>query len=175
VGRKTDRILIGLVAALAVALVWVVYGTLQPPVVNAGDKAPNFTILTDRGHKITPSDFGGKLLVLNFWATWCTTCVVEMPSLNVFQRELGPQGVVVLAVSVDVNERLYKQFLQSYHITFDTWRDPDSEIASRYGTFEFPETYIIDSSGRVVEKIISNQDWTDQAFLAHIRKMLAAS
>jgi cytochrome c biogenesis protein CcmG, thiol:disulfide interchange protein DsbE len=161
-----------LVAALAVALVWVVYGTLQPPVVNAGDKAPDFTILTDRGHKITPSDFGGKLLVLNFWATWCTTCVVEMPSLNVFQRQLGPQGVVVLAVSVDVNERLYKQFLQSYKITFDTWRDPDSEIASRYGTFEFPETYIIDSSGRVVEKIISNKDWTEPEFVDHIKKML---
>jgi cytochrome c biogenesis protein CcmG, thiol:disulfide interchange protein DsbE len=172
VGRKTDRILIGLVAALAVALVWVVYGTLQPPVVNAGDKAPDFTILTDRGHKITPSDFGGKLLVLNFWATWCAPCVTEVPSLNAFQREFGPQGVVVLGVSVDVNERQYKQFLQSFHITFDTWRDPDSEIASRYGTFEFPETYIIDSSGRVVEKIISNQDWTDPTFVAHIQKML---
>ena len=86
--------------------------------------------------------------------------------------KLAGSRFVVLAVSVDVNERLYKQFLQSYKITFDTWRDPDSEIASRYGTFEFPETYIIDSSGRVVEKIISNKDWTEPEFVAHIQKML---
>ncbi|HEY7333990.1 MAG TPA: TlpA disulfide reductase family protein [Bryobacteraceae bacterium] len=171
-GRNTDRILVGLVGVLALALVWVVYGTLEPPVVNAGDKAPSFTIMTDRGHKITPADFGGKLLVLNFWATWCAPCVEEVPSLNAFQRQFGPKGVVVLGVSVDVNEQQYKRFLDSFHITFDTWRDPDAAIASRYGTFEFPETYIIDSSGKVVEKIISNQNWTDPEFLAHIQKML---
>jgi len=167
-----DRILAGLVAALAVALVWVVYGTLEPPVVNAGDKAPDFSVLTDRGRKITPQDFGGKLLVLNFWATWCAPCVEEVPSLNAFQRQFGPQGVVVLGVSVDINEKQYKRFLESFHITFDTWRDPDATIASRYGTFEFPETYLIDSSGKVVEKIISNQNWTDPEFVSHIQKML---
>jgi peroxiredoxin len=160
------------VVLLAVGLVWVVYGTLEPPVVNAGDKAPNFAILSDRGHKITPADFGGKLLVLNFWATWCAPCVEEVPSLNAFQRQFGPKGVVVLGVSVDVNEKQYKRFLDSFHITFDTWRDPDATIASRYGTFEFPETYIIDSSGRVVQKIISNKDWTDPEFVAQIQKML---
>ena len=168
----TDRILAASVVLLAVGLVWVVYGTLEPPVVNAGDKAPNFAILSDRGHKITPADFGGKLLVLNFWATWCAPCVEEVPSLNAFQRQFGPKGVVVLGVSVDVNERQYKRFLESFHITFDTWRDPDAAIASHYGTFEFPETYIIDSSGKVVEKIVSNQNWTDPEFLAHIQKML---
>jgi peroxiredoxin len=168
----TDRILVGAVAVLAIALVWVVYGTLEPPVVNAGDKAPGFTIVTDRGRKVTPADFGGKLLVLNFWATWCAPCVEEVPSLNAFQRQLAAQGVVVLGVSVDINDKQYKQFLNSFHITFDTFRDPDATIASRYGTFEFPETYIIDSSGRVVEKIISNQNWTDPEFVARIQKML---
>ena len=157
---------------LAIALVGVVYGTLEPAVVNAGDTAPGFTIMTDRGHKLTPADFGGKLLVLNFWATWCAPCVDEVPSLNAFQKAFAKQGVVVLGVSIDTNEQQYKRFLENYHITFDTWRYPDADIATRYGTFEFPETYIIDSSGKVVEKIISNQNWVDPEFVAHIQKML---
>ena len=170
--RRTDLILAALVAVLAVALVGVVYPTLEPAVVNAGDKAPDFTILSDRGHKITPADFGGKLLVLNFWATWCAPCVDEVPSLNAFQKEFGKQGVVVLGVSIDTNEQQYRRFLENFHITFDTWRDPDADIATRYGTFEFPETYIIDSSGHVVQKIISNKNWVDPEFVAEIQKML---
>ena len=169
---RTDRMLYGLVALMAVVLVWVVYGTLEPPVVNAGDKAPNFSVLTDRGRTITLEDFGGKLLVLNFWASWCAPCVQEAPSLNAFQRQFAGKGVVVLGVSIDTNEKQYKRFLDNFHINFDTARDPDATISSRYGTFEIPETYIIDSSGKVVEKIISNKDWTDPEFVAHIQKML---
>ena len=157
--------------ALALALVGVVYGTLEPPVVNAGDKAPNFEITTDRGHKLTPSDFGGKLLVLNFWATWCAPCVEEVPSLNAFQKVLASKGVVVLGVSVDSNEKQYRRFLENFRITFDTARDPDQLIPGKYGTFEFPESFIIDSSGHVVEKIISNTNWMDPDFIAHIQKL----
>jgi peroxiredoxin len=158
--------------AHSAALVWVVYGTLEPAVVNAGDKAPGFNITTDRGRKLTPSDFGGKMLVLNFWATWCAPCVEEVPSLNAFQRQFASNGVVVLGVSVDKNEQQYRRFLETFRITFDTWRDPEAEIPTNYGTFEFPESYIIDSSGRVVEKIISNQNWMDPDFLARFQKML---
>src|SRR5262249_61029186 len=114
----------------------------------------------------------GDVLELKVLASWCAQGVEEVPLLNGFQRQFGPKGVVVLGVSVDVNERQYKRFLESFHITFDTWRDPDAAIASHYGTFEFPETYIIDSSGKVVEKIVSNQNWTDPEVLAHIQKML---
>ncbi len=161
---------LGLVVAI-VGIPGLVPGVLEPPVVNAGDKAPHFEIVTDRGHKITPSDFEGKLLVLNFWATWCAPCVEEVPSLNAFQRAMADKGVVVLGVSVDSNEKLYRRFLQTFHITFDTWRDPDQTIPGKYGTFEFPESYIIDSSGHVVEKIISNTNWMDPDFLAHIQKL----
>ena len=160
------------ILVLAGALVWVVSGTLQTPVVNAGDKAPNFHVTTDRGKTITPSQFGGKLLVLNFWATWCPPCVEETPSLVEFARQFGPQGVVVLGVSVDRNENLYRKFLEKWNIPFETSRDPEANISADYGTFQYPESYLIDSSGRVVEKIISNQNWMDPEFLARVRKML---
>jgi cytochrome c biogenesis protein CcmG/thiol:disulfide interchange protein DsbE len=172
VKHRTDWLLLASIAVLAVALVWVVSDSLEPHIVNAGETAPNFSIQTDRGRTVTRDNFGGKLLVLNFWATWCQTCIVEMPSLDQFQRQFGPQGVVVLGVSVDRNEKLYRQYLDRTHPSFETARDPDADISSNYGTFQFPETYIIDRSGKVVEKVISNQNWMDPEFIARVRRML---
>jgi cytochrome c biogenesis protein CcmG/thiol:disulfide interchange protein DsbE len=164
--------LLGSIALLGAALVWVVSGTLEQRVVNAGDKAPNFHLTTDRGRNVTVDNFGGKLLVLNFWATWCPPCVEETPSLEEFAREMGPEGVVVLGVSVDRNQDLYRKFLERYKIPFETVRDPEANVPASYGTFQYPETYIIDRSGRVVEKIISNVNWMDPQFVAHVRAML---
>jgi peroxiredoxin len=172
VKTRTDRILVGLIAVLALALVYVVSGTLEPPLVNAGDKAPAFSVTTEHGKTITRDNFGGKLLVLNFWASWCPPCVEETPSLEQFAREFGPQGVVVLGVSNDRNEGQYRRFLQRYQVNFETMRDPENNISASYGTFQLPETYLIDQKGRVVEKVISNQNWMDPEFLARVRKLL---
>ncbi len=79
---------------------------------------------------------------------------------------------MVLGVSMDTNEKLYKDFLARYRIGFETSRDPEGNISSSYGTFQFPDTYIIDPSGKVVEKIINATNWMDPEFLDHIQKML---
>jgi thiol-disulfide isomerase/thioredoxin len=110
--KRIDQIIVGLIVALAIALVWVVAGTLEPTVISSGDKAPGFTVVTDRGKTISPSKFDGKLLVLNFWATWCEGCVKEIQSLDAFQREFASQGVVVLGVSMDRNQARYDRFLR---------------------------------------------------------------
>jgi len=172
VNRWLDRILLGAVIVLAGTLIYVVTGTLEPRIVNAGDTAPNFKITTDSGKTVSVDNFGGKLLVLNFWASWCPPCVEETPSLEEFARELGPEGVVVVAVSIDRNENLYHRFIQRFGISFETARDPDANISSSYGTFQIPETYLIDQHGKVLEKVISNQNWMDPEFLAAVRKML---
>ncbi len=167
-----DYGILGLIVAMAVGLVWIVSGTLSDPVVNAGDKAPEFKIVGDNGRTYTKADFGGKLLVLNFWATWCAPCVQEVPSLAAFQKELGTDGVVVLGVSVDTNEKQYKEFLKRFRVNFATGRDPEWNISSNYGTFQFPETYIIDRSGKVVEKIIAARNWMEPEFIAHVKSLL---
>jgi len=168
----TDRILLGLVLALGVTLAWVVSGTLNDGIIRVGDQAPDFKVVTDNGRTITPSDFGGKLLVLHFWATWCGGCVEEIPSLEVFQREYGPQGVVVLGVSVDANEKLYRRFMDQFKVSYATSRDPSWDIAASYGTFKLPESYVIDRSGKVVQKIIAAQNWADPQFVQSLKKML---
>jgi peroxiredoxin len=165
-------LLLGLIVVLAVALAWVVYPTLEQRVIAAGEMAPDFKVTTDKGRTVTPSDFGGKLLVLNFWATWCAPCIYEIPSLDAMQKQLGPEGVVVVAVSVDTNEQRYRRFLERFRVGFDTARDPEYNLPTRFGTFQFPETYIIDRTGKVVEKVISDKNWVDPQFLAHVRGML---
>jgi cytochrome c biogenesis protein CcmG, thiol:disulfide interchange protein DsbE len=172
VKSNTDRILIGLVVALGAALAWVVAGTLDDGIVRIGDPAPDFKVVTDSGRILTRSDFGGKLLVLHFWATWCGGCVEEIPSLDVFQREYGPQGVVVLGVSVDANEKLYRRFMDQFKVSYATSRDPSWDIAASYGTFQLPESYIIDSSGKVVQKVIAAQNWQNPEFIQSLKKLL---
>jgi len=157
---------------MAVALVAVVYPTLQDRIVNAGDSAPDFKIVGDNGKTYTRSDFGGKLLVLNFWATWCTPCVQEVPSLVAFQKTLASDGVVVLGVSVDTNEKQYKEFLRRFRVDFPTARDPEFNVPTNYGTFQFPETYIIGRDGKVLEKVISARDWMEPEYIQHVKSLL---
>jgi peroxiredoxin len=169
---NTERVLQVLIGVLLVALSAVVASTLREKVVNTGDRAPDFSVTTDRGVQLSRSNFGGKVLVLNFWATWCPPCVEEMPSLNTMAEQLAPAGVVVLGVSVDRNEQVYKQFLQNHGVKFQTARDPEADISSEYGTFKYPETYVIDASGKVQQKIIGPQNWTDPTVVSFIRSLL---
>jgi cytochrome c biogenesis protein CcmG/thiol:disulfide interchange protein DsbE len=137
-----------------------------------GDSAPDFSITADNGRTITTSNFGGKLLVLNFWATWCQPCLQEIPSLDEFQRRFANAGVVVLGVSVDKDEKAYRDFLTRARVAFLTARDPDNKINADYGTLKFPETYIIDSKGKVVRKIINAQDWMSERMIQDVESLL---
>lgn len=158
---KTDLAIKILIGALLVALIVIIAGTLNERVVKAGDTAPDFSITTDHGQKITPANFGGKVLVLHFWGSWCAPCVEEVPSLSEFQKKVADSGVVVVGVSIDTNEAAYHRFLNQHPVAFQTARDPDSNISASYGTYKVPETYIIDRTGKVVQKIIGEGDWGD--------------
>jgi peroxiredoxin len=171
---KTERVLQAVIGVCLAVLVWVIYDTFNEKVVVVGDTAPEFSITTDTGRTITRSSFGGKLLVLNFWATWCPPCVEEIPSLDQFQKTFAGSGVVVLGVSVDQNQKAYQQFLSRVKVAFMTARDPGADISADYGTFKYPETYIIDSSGRVVEKIIGPTNWTDPQMMNRVKSLLAS-
>jgi len=114
----------------------------------------------DDQSKITLSQFRGQVVVLNFWATWCPPCVEEMPSLVEMQRRFKAKGVTVLAVSVDVDESAYRQFVKDHNVDLLTVRDPDQKSSALYGTFKFPETYIVDRDGVIRRKFIGAVDWT---------------
>ncbi len=157
------------ILVLTVALVAVVASTLRERLVVAGDSAPSFSVTTDTGRKISTSDFGGKILVVNFWATWCPPCISELPSLNQMAAEVKGSGVVVLGISVDKDKVAYDKFLKKVKLNFETSRDPAADISSEYGTFKYPETYVINRDGKVLEKFIADQPWTDPAIIARLK------
>jgi cytochrome c biogenesis protein CcmG, thiol:disulfide interchange protein DsbE len=174
VSKRIDVFLIAFILLCGALLIYIVAGTLEQRVTNAGDTAPNFKVTTEDGKTVTRADFGGKLLVLNFWASWCPPCITETPSLEQFAERFKNQGVVVLGISQDRKEDRYRAFLKRFGVTFETARDPSADIAASYGTLQIPETYLIAPNGKVIEKVISNQDWMDPEFLARVRQMLAS-
>jgi cytochrome c biogenesis protein CcmG/thiol:disulfide interchange protein DsbE len=170
--NKADIFLRISIGVLLAVLAGVIVGSLRETIVIVGDTAPDFEITTDSGKRITRADFGGRLLVLNFWATWCPPCIEEMPSLDEFQKRMAASGVVVLGVSVDKSEPEYRQFLQKAKVAFLTARDPQAVISAEYGTFKYPETYVIDSKGRVLQKHIGARLWTDEKLIQQIQALL---
>jgi peroxiredoxin len=169
-----DRVFQLLIGLCLVAMTWAIADTFHEPLVMAGDKAPDFRIATDNGLFISRSDFGGKLLVLNFWASWCPPCIEEMPSLDQFQRDMAGSGVVVLGVSVDDNEHAYRALLQRAKPSFLTARDDEARISAEYGTFKYPETYLINTEGKVVAKMIGPRTWTDPELVSQVKMLLGS-
>ena len=139
------------------------YAILRPgnpgPVI--GQTTPDFQLMDLEGRRIQLSAYRGKIVVLNFWATWCAPCVEEMPSLNRFQETFAPQGVVVLAVSVDEDQQALRKFAADYQLKMVIARDPDRRVSVGYQTFKYPETFILDRQGRLVRKLIGAADWAD--------------
>src|SRR6266403_3403515 len=105
---KLERAIQATIVLLLAVFVYVIFDSFREKLVVVGDTAPDFSITADNGHTITNSSFGGKLLVLNFWATWCQPCIEEIPSLNRFQQRFAKSGVVVVGISVDKDEKAYR-------------------------------------------------------------------
>jgi peroxiredoxin len=133
------------------------YSSSRPP--RIGTPAPDFTV-QDSDRKVTLSELRGKVVVLNFWATWCNPCIEEIPSLIEMQHRMKDKGVTVLAVSIDDDRDAYRRFLVNHGVDLLTVHDGRHQSNALYGTFKFPETYIIDRNGIVRRKFIGAVDWT---------------
>jgi cytochrome c biogenesis protein CcmG, thiol:disulfide interchange protein DsbE len=140
----------------------------------AGKSAVDFP-LTLAGKSERLSDLKGKVVVLNFWATWCPPCVEETPSLNRLQKYIDSRGGMVLGVSIDEDGAAYEQFLRDQNVVFPTYRDATKKTASDYGTSIFPETYIIDRHGKIARKFVGEQQWDSAEMLAYFDAVLGQS
>lgn len=167
---------LGAVAGLLI--IFAIPGYNQGEASVAGTVAKPFSFSVD-GKPMQLSDFRGKVVVLNFWATWCPPCVEETASLNQLQQWIAARGGTVLGISADTDAAAYEQFLKDHSVIFPTYRDPVeqrnlSQIGLDYGTSMYPETYIIGRDGRIARKIIGAQDWTSPAMTHYLDSLLSA-
>ena len=178
--RQQWLTVLGAVCLLALALLAATHflgDELFP--VQVGSQAPAieaFTLDQPRRER-TLADYKGRVILLNVWATWCEPCRVEMPSIERLYQEFGPQGLVVVSVSVDDpgSEQRIRDFAKEYGITFEVLHDPRQQTKTNYQVTGFPETFVIGREGTIRKKIIGAADWSSEANRALIRELLGTA
>jgi len=133
-----------------------------------GKVAPDFTV-SDGSTTIHLANYRGRVVLLNFWATWCPPCVAEMPSLLQLHHDMP--NLVILAVSIDDDPDAYHHFLATHHVDLITVRDPSESAAKLFHTDMWPESYLIDRNGIIRSKFIGAQDWSDPEIRALIKSL----
>ncbi len=158
-----------LVALLGLLFTAGCYTGSRPP--HLGNPAKDFTV-QDSDHQVSLNQYRGQVVIVNFWATWCPPCTEELPSLMSMQDRLRSKGVVVLGVSIDVDEDAYHRFVKQRNVNFVTVRDPKQIVAGMYGTSGWPESYIIDRQGVLRRKIVGPINWDSPEVMQFLTKLL---
>jgi len=133
-----------------------------------GRIAPDFTV-SDGTTTVHLASYRGKVVLLNFWATWCPPCVLEIPSLLQLHHDMP--SLVVLAVSIDEDPQMYRNFVAMRHVDLITVNDPGERAASLYHSDMWPETYVIDRKGVIRRKFIGAQDWGDPEIRQYLKSL----
>jgi cytochrome c biogenesis protein CcmG/thiol:disulfide interchange protein DsbE len=137
---------------------------------HVGAAAKEFSV-RDSDHQVSLNQFRGQVVVLNFWATWCPPCMQELPSMMDMQNQLRSRGVIVLGVSIDVDDDAYHRFLKQRSVNFVTVRDPEQKVAGMYGTSGWPESYIIDRQGVLRRKVVGPINWESPEVMQFLSKL----
>ena len=131
-----------------------------------GKAAPDFTV-GDSAKSVRLADYRGKIVMVNFWASWCGPCIQETPALVALHHERP--DIAILGISIDEDPGAYRRFLERFHVDYTTVLDPDQTVAKKYGADGWPETYIIDRSGILRRKVWGDPDWSNPEIRAFLQ------
>jgi thiol-disulfide isomerase/thioredoxin len=110
------------------------------------------------------SSYSGKVVFLNFWATWCGPCRIEMPSMQRVYEEFKDKGFVIVAVDLQEDKKVVKKFITEYNLTFPVLLDKTGKVGGIYGARSIPTTYLIDRNGYIIGRQIGAREWDTQEF-----------
>ena len=137
--------------------------------------APDFAVPDLSGQAVRLSALRGKVVLLNLWTTWCPPCREEMPSMQRLYERLRDRDFQLLAVSQDEDgKRVVEPFVKEMRLSFPVLVDPDHQVGDRYGVWGYPETFVIDRTGHVVERVIGPRDWASPEQVALLEALIAA-
>jgi peroxiredoxin len=141
-----------------------------------GQCAPDFTLRTLDGREVRLSDLRNKVVFLNFWATWCPPCATEIPAMEKLNRQFQGKRFEMLAVSIDTEgataiRKYFKDTFRGVTPSFPILLDTGRNVSGRFGTFQVPETYVLDGTGRVRDKVEGVREWTD-GLIVHYLELL---
>ena len=141
--------------------------------IESGTPAPDFTFPGLDGKKVSLSDYKGKVVLVNIWATWCPPCVEEMPSMEKLYRKFKGQNFEILAVSIDEpGLKAVAPFMKKSQLTFPALIDTKGTIKSVYGITGVPESFIIDQQGILIKKIIGPVDWASPKIFRYFSDLI---
>jgi peroxiredoxin len=159
-----------------VAGAWWVIGTERPAgPVGEGHPAPAFTLPALDAEPVSLSDLRGRVVLLNFWATWCKPCEDEMPAMQRLHAALAGDGFELLAISVDAGDAEVRAFRDRLALRFPILRDPDQRVAASYQTFRFPESWLVGRDGVVVARYVGPREWDAPRYVERIRRLIDGS
>ena len=135
----------------------------------------DFTLPDLQGHTVRLSDLRGRVVFINVWATWCSPCVEEMPTIQKLYDRLHARGLQVLSVSIDaLGEQVVAPFMQAHQLSFPVLLDARSIIERLYQTGGVPESFIVDKQGRLIEKVVGPRDWAHPNVITMFERLLTA-
>ena len=135
-------------------------------------EAPGFSLNDLEGNQVSLSDFRGKLVFLNFWATWCPPCRAEMPSMQTLHEELAEEEFTILAVDLQESKRDVADFIAENGFTFPVLLDTRGQVGSQYGARSIPTTYLIDKNGMAIAYLIGSRMWDETVVYETFRELM---
>jgi peroxiredoxin len=134
--------------------------------------APDFALPDVDGNLHRLSDYRGKVILVNFWATWCPPCRLEMPSMQRAWEKLAGEGVVMLAIDVGEDEETVFTFTADYPVEFPLLLDRKAKTIGEWGVIGLPTSFVVDGRGRVVYRAVGGREWDDPEILRRVRELL---
>jgi len=142
-------------------------------VLNQRADPQDFTLPLLNGGNAALSNYKSKIVILNFWATWCPPCRAEMPSMETLYRRFNTQGLEILAVDIGEKANTVQQFIQNNKYTFPVMLDSSKRISGIYGIEAIPTSYILDREGKIIARIVGSIHWDTPEVIAAFEALLS--
>jgi peroxiredoxin len=187
--RKRSKVAIILLIAISVVFVYfylsymkekreeevdyqALYSSLGIQRINPPQKPEDFTLKTLEGKGVSLKDYGGKIIFLNFWATWCGPCRAEMPSMEKLWQEFKKEEFIILAIDIQEESKLVSSFIEERNLSFPVLLDGKGNVARSYGVRGILITFFLNPKGEIIGKAIGARDWASEESFRLIRQLL---